>query len=103
VRHYVIGVALGSVPFVVLFLIGHFTVICPWGAQSGVDCTTTAQIQGTLACLYGLLYLVQLAVTIPMLRNEEWRYLGYGLLTMLLLGPVVAMYACSLATTPPPA
>jgi len=98
-------VALGSVPLVALFLIGHATSVCPPGvsASGGFDCTTSSTAAGNMACVFGLLFVVQLLLTIPLLRDEEWHYIGYGLLTMLVVGPGVALQACNALSTLPSA
>jgi hypothetical protein len=102
--YFLLGVALGSIPIGVLFFPRPSPPLCSDGAPSGIACTPVHQAQGNLACLYGVLYLVQLVLTIRLLwMRGERRYIGWGLLTLLLAGPVVAAYACNQVTTPSPA
>jgi hypothetical protein len=56
-----------------------------------------------MACIFCLFYFVELLFTIPLLRDRQWRSTGYGLLTMLLVAPVVAVRACLALSTQPPA
>src|SRR5262245_11085385 len=101
--YFLLGVALGSVPILVMVYIGSTLMLCPRGQYAGIHCTPAPTAPLNLACVYGLLYVIQLVVTIRLLRIQERRSIGRGLLTMLFVGPVVAAVACTIETTLPPA
>jgi hypothetical protein len=84
-RQYWLGVAYGAIPLVIFLISGALLRLSQYG---------TYGIAGTLIGVIG--YLALLVITIIYLFNRERRFIGYGLLTMLLVTPVVAVYGCIL-------
>src|SRR5262245_9679444 len=91
---YLLGVALGSVPLVVMVLVGLTFFRCPLGATSGVGCTAHQTALSNLACIFGVLYVVEGGLMLLLFSKKKWYAIGYGLLTMLVVSPAVAMQAC---------
>lgn len=86
-RQYWFGIAYGAIPLVILLLSGV-------AARFDQGNYGVAGLPGTFIGLIG--YVILLVVTIVHLVKREKRFIGYGLLTMLLITPVVGVYACML-------
>jgi hypothetical protein len=76
--------------------------IVPVFLASGVSVqgNSPSGLAAVLLGVFGLAqiaYVVELAVTIICLVNKRSRLFGYGLLTMMLIAPVVAVASCSIA------
>lgn len=84
-RQYWLGIAYGAIPLVIFLISDALLRLSQYG---------TLGIVGTLIGLVG--YLALLAITIAYLFNHEKRFIGYGMLTILLVTPVVAVYGCML-------
>jgi hypothetical protein len=50
--------------------------------------------QALAACLVAVMYLVLWGLAIAVLHQHREQAIGYGLLTMCVVGPVVALQAC---------
>jgi hypothetical protein len=86
-RQYWLGIAYGAIPLVILLLSGVVARVDQ--GNYGV-----AGFPSTVIGLIGCVIL--LVVTIIYLAKREKRFIGYGLLTMLLITPVVGVYGCIL-------
>jgi peptidoglycan/LPS O-acetylase OafA/YrhL len=84
-RQYWLGIAYGAIPLVIFLISGVLARLSQYGLYG---------LPGTLIGL--IVYLALLVITITYLFNHEKRFIGYGLLTMLLITPVVAVYGCTL-------
>jgi hypothetical protein len=81
---YMIGLALGSIPTILLLL-----------AMGGV----AANAAGTFVGLAFTVYFLSILAAIICLIFARTRYIGYGLLTMVFVTPVVWFIACSATCT----
>ena len=88
---YLWGLGLGLIPAILWFLAGS-------EARQGLD-AKSGQILGFFVLGLGL-YVVELVVMIIGLVNKSSRLFGYGLLTGMLIAPVVAFTSCSIMTRP---
>lgn len=86
-RQYWLGIAYGTFPLLIFLISGALLRLSQYGIG-------TLGIVGSLIGLIG--YLALLVITIIYLFNRDKRFIGYGLLTMLLITPVVAVYGCTL-------
>jgi hypothetical protein len=100
---YLLGMALGSVPLGVMVLVGLTIIRCPLGDTAGVGCTSNRSASSTLAYVFGVLYFAAGGLMLLLFGKKEWYAIGYGVLTMLVVSPVVAVPACIMVTSPPPA
>ncbi len=95
-RQFLLGLGLGAIPLAVwLIFIGAATADVARCSSEQVYCSLPGLgqlLSGLIA--YAILWLAQLAATIAMLANKTRRSLGNGLLTMLLIGPIVGSIAC---------
>src|SRR5579859_3905491 len=83
--HYFIGLGIGLIPLI-LALISVRDLLYGsglYGFGSG----------GFIVA--SILYLIEIIVTIAFLFSKERRFIGYGLLTMVLISPVVVFIACT--------
>lgn len=90
-RKYLLGLGLGFVPVLLEWLSGVFTYplftySAPGPYNPGLG---TALLQAGV-----LLYVVAIIAMIALLANRTVRFIGYGLLTMVLAAPVVAVVGC---------
>ncbi|GHO93713.1 hypothetical protein KSF_037610 [Reticulibacter mediterranei] len=86
-RQYWLGVAYGAIPLVI-FLIG--------GVVARLS-RSNYGVNGIFPTAIGVIvYIILLVITIIYLTKREKRFIGYGLLTLLLITPVVAVYGCML-------
>src|SRR5262245_2937661 len=91
-RQYLIGLALGAVPLLV------WLVFIGWAGAEMAN-QGSNQYAGLGPLLSGLLifivlWFVHLIATIVQLARQRQRFVGYGLLTMLLIGPIAGSIAC---------
>jgi zinc-ribbon domain len=96
---YLWGLGLGLVP-TILWL---FAVWFLAASASGQGEDAQLRQVGLLAILLGLeviVYVIELVVMITCLVKERSRLFGYGLLTGLLIAPVVAVTSCSIMARP---
>jgi hypothetical protein len=82
---------LGLIPAVLWFLAGS-------AARQGLD-QESDQVLGPFFLGLGL-YVVELVMMVICLANKGSRLFGYGLLTGMLIAPVVAFTSCSIMTRP---
>jgi hypothetical protein len=85
---YLWGLGLGLIPAILWFLAGS-------EARQGLD-DRFNQVLGFFVLALGL-YVVELVVMIICLANKGSRLFGYGLLTMMLVAPVLAAMSCGIA------
>ena len=85
---YLWGLGLGLIPAILWFLAGS-------EARQGLD-ERFNQVLGFFVLGLGL-YVVELVVMIIYLVNKSSRLFGYGLLTMMLIAPVLAAMSCGIA------
>jgi hypothetical protein len=95
-RQFLLGLGLGVIPLAVwLIFIGAATADVARCASEQVYCSLPGVGQLlTGLIVFGILWLIQVIVTIATLTNQARRFVGYGLLTMLLIGPIVGSIAC---------
>src|SRR5215472_9754828 len=88
-RRYLLGLGLGFIPVLLVCLSGVFSsyVLNNYGASGPND----PGLSSFLLTAGGILYLVELIGMIVCLADKGIRFVGYGLLTMVLIGPVVAV------------
>ncbi len=99
-RRYLLGLGLGFIPVVFEWLSGLFVcvvIVCVnlhhYTRSNYPDLASFFSTAGLI--LYG----VEILVMIPFLRTEAVRFVGYGMLTMVLIGPVVAVIGCSIISS----
>ena len=80
VREYLIGAAVGLIPAISLML----------GVKAG-----SSGAGGQLVGIAGFGFVALILAAIIVLAFTRWRYAGYGLLTMVFVGPVVAAIGCA--------
>lgn len=86
-RQYWLGIAYGIFPLLIFLISGALLRT----SLNGIGAFWS------ISFIIGLVgYLAQLVVAIIYLARSEKRFIGYGLLTMLLVTPVVAVYGCTL-------
>jgi hypothetical protein len=98
-RKYLLGLGLGLTPVEFVWLSGIFAC--------GLACLNVYSYSGInnpgLSNFFfyaGLiLYVVEIVLMIVFLSVRTVRFIGYGLLTMVLIGPVVAVVGCSVITS----
>lgn len=91
-RQYLVGPGLGIVPVLVYWLSGVFT--CPYGSYSGCPGPHDAPL-GSIFSLAGIvLYLVAVVAALMLLFVPAYRFVGYGLLTMAFVDPVIGVVGC---------
>ncbi len=81
------GIAWGAIPLVV-FLISYVAALQP--NESGLGFALLAFFGSVVG------YLVLLIVAIIFLFNKRVRFVGYGLLTMVLISPIIAAIGCQI-------
>ena len=86
-RQYWLGIAYGAIPLVILLLSG---VVARLDQGNYGVAGLPSTVVGGIGCV------ILLVVTIIYLAKREKRFIGYGLLTMLLITPVVGVYGCLL-------
>jgi hypothetical protein len=79
---------LGLIPAILWFPVGSV-------ARQGLD-QESDLVLGLFVLALGL-YVIELVVMIICLVNKSSRLFGYGLLTMMLIDPVVAALSCGIA------
>jgi len=86
-RQYWLGIAYGIFPLLIFLISGALLRL----SLTGIGAF------GLISFVIGLVgYLALLVIAIMYLSKREKRFIGYGLLTMLLITPVVAVYGCML-------
>lgn len=97
-RNYWIGIGIGFIPVLLLWGYGAFS--CP--ITFSVTACSTAQagsatmgLASTLLTLSVIAYLIGLVALVPLLIVKQARFVGYGVLTMVLVGPVVGVIGCT--------
>ena len=83
---YLLGLGLGFIPLLLILLGLGFAV--------GGTGSATSNLFGTLGSIGLFLYLAAIIVTIVCLFIREVRFVGYGLLTAVLVSPVAAAVGC---------
>ncbi len=96
VRQLFLGLGLGAIPLAIWLAFIGWSVSARAGCRSG---PAICGYPGLAQLIWGLvifavLWLVQLVITIDMLAHRRQRFLGYGLLVPLLIGPIVGTIAC---------
>jgi hypothetical protein len=91
-KQYFLGLGFGFIPLAVFLIVVGF-------AQRLTNATgsSTAVLIALLVCL--LLYLAEIIATIVFLTIARWRYVGYGLLTAVLVTPVAGSIGCVVIIT----
>jgi hypothetical protein len=98
---YLVGAVLGSVPILGMVFVERNLPSCAVSNLFAFDCSMGYAAATRIACVYALLYIVQVVVMLSLVRNPKLRFVGYGVATMLVVGPVIAVPACR-ALSPPP-
>jgi hypothetical protein len=88
--HFWRGLAWGVIPLVIFLLTGALSRIP--GLPSNLSLLIGLSLLGLI--IGGAVYIFLLIRAIIHLRNPEQRFIGYGILAMLLITPVVAVYGC---------
>lgn len=95
-RQFLLGLGLGAIPLVVwLLLIGWAVGLRATCTEGPLDCPYAGLdqlLEGLIAFAFG--WVIQLFATVIVLRDAAKRFVGYGLLAMLLVGPIVGSIAC---------
>jgi hypothetical protein len=84
-RHYFIGIGLGLIVLLTALL------------GIGSSFATSNPLGGLVLIAATILYLIQIVAAIVCLIISRVRYIGYGLLTMVFVTPIVAAIACTVA------
>ena len=85
-RQYWLGAAYGAIPLAIFLISGVIGRLFSQGPPNYGEAGWPFIVIGLFA------YLILLVVTIINLVKREKRFIGYGLLTMLLITPVVGSY-----------
>ncbi len=93
---YLLGLVLGLIPLVVWLI--FFGIGQASGGLSSLS-SVGALLSGLLVA--GVLYLIELVVTISYLVGKQRRFAGYGLLTAFLTTPVIIAIGCSVVLRHP--
>jgi hypothetical protein len=92
-RRYLVGLGIGLVPVLVYWLSGVF--ICPYGYYSGVcPGPHDANLSNFLYGAGIVLYLVSVVAALALLFNRAYRFVGYGMLTMVFVDPIIGVAGC---------
>lgn len=97
-RRYLLGLGLGCVPVLLVWLSGVFAYEVPFNYST----TSGPNIPELSSFFYiaGLiLYVAAIIAMIACLSVKRVRFIGYGLLTMVLIAPIVAVVGCSAITS----
>lgn len=84
------GSALGSIP---VFAFWGAVATCPFSQACSVAATQLSSALFNVA-LYGYFAAVVMAVMCPFIRQA--RFVGYGLLTMVFIGPIAGDIGCNI-------
>jgi hypothetical protein len=97
-RQFLLGLGLGAIP------LGVWLIFIGWATFDVMQCRriscSSCDYAGFNQLVIGLLFfialsVVQLVFMIVMLANQTRRFLGYGLLVMLIIGPIVGFIAAT--------
>ena len=95
-RRYLLGLGLGFVPVLLAIISGVFSYpLFTYNASGPYDPGLSNGLLSGAAILYG----IAIIAMIVCLFNKEVRFIGYGLLTMVLIGPIVAVVGCSVISS----
>ncbi|WIG61236.1 MAG: hypothetical protein OJF49_003984 [Ktedonobacterales bacterium] len=95
---FLAGILLGSVPMILILVSLRFQPIC-FGASCATPAAQKSQALGSAALT---IYVTEIPMTIVLLCIKWVRPMGYGLLIMLFVDPIVWVYSCFAALSPPP-
>lgn len=93
---FVLGLLLGAIPLAIwMIYIGQAAAAAVTCRTGQIYCSYPGLNQlSTGLTVYGVLWFIQLVATLMILADGSRRFLGYGLLAMLVAGPIVGGIAC---------
>jgi hypothetical protein len=87
-----VGLGIGLVPVLVYWLSGVF--IRPYGCYSGCPGPDDASLGNFFFGMGIVLYLGSVLVALALLFNRAYRFVGYGMLTMVFVDPIIGVAGC---------
>jgi len=95
-RQYLLGLVLGLIPLLLFWSSNVFSSCLPlyYACSSPQPSTPEAVLEGILTALSLASYGVAAVAQVVLLAFKQTRTLGYGLLTMVLVSPIVAPFGC---------
>jgi len=92
-RRYLLGLALGLIPVLMEWLSGLFT--CSFVSSTTCSGPNSPALAGLFLGAGLVLYAAVFLGMLVSLFVESVRYVGYGLLTMVFVAPIIAVVGCT--------